>query len=247
MANPALNEKTISKLEQPHAGYGSNVDTQTMTVSGTINKAGILFVLLLAGAAVGWTLNGTGLGSLLFMGGAIASLILAFVVIFKQTLAPTLAPIYAVGEGLTLGTISAIFSASYPGIAANAASLTILVLFLMLGLYHFRILQATPRFMKIVFVSTMAIGAMYLVDLVASLMHHPLPMIHETGIAGILFSCLVVGVASANLIVDFGMIESAAARRAPKYFEWYSAFALMLTIVWLYMEILRLLSKISKR
>ena len=101
--------------------------------------------------------------------------------------------------------------------------------------------------MKIVFVSTMAIGAMYLVDLVASLMHHPLPMIHETGIVGILFSCLVVGIASANLIVDFGMIESAAARRAPKYFEWYSAFALMLTIVWLYMEILRLLSKISKR
>ncbi len=247
MANPALNEKTLSKLQQPYAGFGSSVDTQTMTVSGTINKAGILFLLLLAGASVGWTVNGSGLGSVLFIGGAISAIVLALVVIFKKTMAPTLAPAYAVCEGLTLGTISAIFSARYPGIAANAASLTILVLFIMLGLYYFRILQATPRFMKIVFVSTASIGVMYLIDVVAGLMGHPLPMIHEGGTIGILFSCVVVGIASANLIVDFAMIESAAQRRAPKYFEWYSAFALMLTIVWLYMEILRLLSKISKR
>ena len=245
MANPALNDKTISKFDRE--AYGIDSTAGAMTVSGTINKAGLLFVILLVGAFVGWGYADQPVGQLAFLGSMIAALVLSLVIIFKNTTAPTLAPFYALFEGVFLGGISAMFSRAYPGIAANAATLTILVMFLMLGLYHFKILQATPRFQKIVIMSTMAIGLLYLVDLIAGMMSHPMPMIHETGMVGIGFSVVVVGIAAMNLILDFDMVERAARARAPKYFEWYSAFALMLTLVWLYFEILRLLSKLNKR
>ena len=177
----------------------------------------------------------------------VLALILSMTIIFKKEWAPQLAPVYALSEGVVLGAISAIASASMPGVASNAIALTLGDLGLMLILYRFQILRATPAFQKAVIISTGAIALVYVLDLVMGIFGHGVPMIHESGRVGILFSLFAVGVASMNFILDFDLIEQAAARRAPKYVEWYSAFALMLTLVWLYLEILRLLGKTSRK
>jgi len=241
MANPAFNEKTLQKF-----GYQEDVN-DVMTVSGAINKVGLLFVLLVMGAAYGWTSAASGGGGLIITVSFVLALILSMTIIFKKEWAPQLAPVYALSEGVVLGAISAIASASMPGVASNAIALTLGDLGLMLILYRFQILRATPAFQKAVIISTGAIALVYVLDLVMGIFGHGVPMIHESGRVGILFSLFAVGVASMNFILDFDLIEQAAARRAPKYVEWYSAFALMLTLVWLYLEILRLLGKTSRK
>jgi len=240
--NPVFNEKSLGKILN-----SERVDTDAMTVTGAINKTGLLFLLLVAGASVSWNLAGQPMGMMLSVGGMIVGLILCLMISFNPARAPVFAPIYAMAQGLTIGWISAMYNARIPGLVFNAMILTVGCLGLMLFLYRTGILKATQRFVAVLVGATMAIFLTYLVDMVMMMFGHPIAFIHQGGPIGIGFSVIVVGVAALNLILDFDMIEKSAARRAPKFMEWYAGFAVMVTIVWVYLEILRLLSKLSKR
>lgn len=223
----------------------------TMTVQGAVNKAGILMVLLLAGAAWTWnlffsTMDGAVLAPYIY-GGAIAGFILALVTIFKPNISSYTAPLYALAEGLFLGGISALFEASVPGVALNAFLLTGGILFVMLALYKLEIIRATPGLVKGIVAATCTIALVYVVDIVMGFFGVSIPMIHESGWIGIIFSLVVIGIAAFNLIIDFNFIERGAAEGLPGHMEWYGAFGLLVTLVWLYLEILRLLMKLSRR
>jgi uncharacterized YccA/Bax inhibitor family protein len=233
--NPSVRAKTFDFVAEDFA-------TGTMTMNGAVNKTGILLTILIASAAVGWQL----MNPLFALAGAIFGLIASLVVIFRKTTAPFAAPVYAVFEGLLIGTISALMDLRYPGIAVNAMSLTFAVFAVMLASYKMGVLRATPMFQKVVVFSTLAIALVYLVDLVMMLFGTRMTMIHESSPVGIGFSVIVTGVAALNLILDFDLFERNA-ERSPKYMEWYCGFSLVLTLVWLYMEMLRLLSKLSKK
>ena len=240
--NPVFNDKSLSKILN-----AERVDTDAMTVTGAINKTGMLFLLLVLGASISWNLAGSPVGAMVAMGGMIVGLILCLLISFGPVRAPALAPLYAVAEGLAVGWISAMYDYKIPGLVFNAMVLTVGCLGLMLMLYRTGVLKATERFTSVLIGATMAIGLTYLVDLVMMMFGHPIAFIHQGGALGIGFSAVVVGVAALNLILDFDMIEKSAARRAPKFMEWYAGFAVLVTIVWVYLEILRLLSKLSKK
>lgn len=184
-------------------------------------------------------------------GSMIGGFILALVITFKKEWSPYLALGYAVLEGLFLGAISAIFNAmfaaSYPGIIMQAVLLTLGTCVAMYGLYHFRILQATQTFKKVIITATIGIGFFYLITLVLRMFGIQMPFLHDNSLLGIGISLFIVAIAALNLILDFDRIEQGAAQGAPKYFEWYGAFGLLVTIVWLYIEILRLLSRFASR
>ena len=232
--NPAFRKNTFAF---------SASDTGLMTMSGAINKAGILFVILMIGAFVGWNLE----NPIVMFGGAIGGMIAAFVTIFKQHLAPYTSPAYAFLEGCFLGSLSIIYEMKYPGLAANAMTLTFGILGLMLLCYRLGLLRATPMFTKTIVFATIGIGIVYLVDIVMSFFGASVGFIHSSGPVGIIASVIIAGIASLNLILDFDLFEKAAAGRSPKYMEWYCGFALLVTLVWIYVEMLRLLSKLSKR
>jgi uncharacterized YccA/Bax inhibitor family protein len=243
--NPTLSEKIFNKS----AGFA---DDTTMTVSGTLNKFGFLFIMLMASASFAWFqfANGKNVNTLMLVG-AIGGLIVALVLAFKPVWAPYLAPAYALLEGLFIGGISVIInfalSESYPGIIMQAVGLTFGVAIAMFLLYNFRIIKATEKFKSVIITATMGIAFFYLIAFVLSFFSIDIPFLHEGGWLGIGFSLFVVAIASLNLILDFDMIEQGADNGAPKFMEWYGAFGLMVTIVWLYIEILRLLSKLSSR
>ncbi|HND84774.1 MAG TPA: Bax inhibitor-1/YccA family protein [Pseudobdellovibrionaceae bacterium] len=236
MSNPALNENTWERIEQ------ASSDT-TMTIEGTINKTGILIALTIAGAVIGWNLQSFEL----MIGAMIANLVLALIIIFRPRTAAYLSQIYAPLEGILLGSISAVYSFKYPGIVTNALVGTVSCFVLMLVLYRLRVIQATERFRSVVIAATGAIALTYLFSFVLGFFGIQLPLIHESTPLGILFSVAVTGLAAFNLILDFDMIEQAYLRRAPKYMEWYCGFALLVTLVWLYLEMLRLMGKLKKR
>jgi uncharacterized YccA/Bax inhibitor family protein len=168
--------------------------------------------------------------------------------VFKKEWAKFLAPLYALLEGLFIGAISAMYEARFPGLVANAVGLTFGVGISMYFLYSFRIIKATERFKSVVMTATMGIAVFYLLVWILSMFGiNNMSFLHEGSTFGILFSLGVVVIAALNLILDFDMIEQGAAAGAPKYMEWYGAFGLMVTFVWLYLEMLRLLSKISSR
>jgi uncharacterized YccA/Bax inhibitor family protein len=224
---------------------------KAMTIQGTINKTGILTVLLLAGAVWTWniffsTQNNTAITPYIY-GGAIAGFILALITIFKPTASPYTAPLYAVAEGLFLGGISAMFESLVPGIAVNAFLLTCAILCIMLLLYRFNVLRATPSMVKGIIGATGAIAMIYIVTMVMGVFGVRMPMIYEYGWVGIVFSLVVVGVAAFNLIIDFNFIEQGAAEGLPVYMEWYGAFGLMVTLIWLYLEVARLLLKLNRK
>jgi uncharacterized YccA/Bax inhibitor family protein len=185
------------------------------------------------------------------MGAAIGGFVVAMVIIFKKSWAPYLALAYALLEGLFLGAISAVFEAAfaakYPGIVMQAVMLTFGVAVAMFALYYFRIVQATATFKKVVIGATIGIALFYLVAMIMNMFGAQMPYLHSNGLIGIGISVFVVAVAALNLILDFDLIEQGASQGAPKYFEWYCAFGLMVTIVWLYLEILKLLSKLASR
>lgn len=234
--NPALNEKTFSNL---------NYSEEKMTVNGVINKSFILWLILAVGAYIGWTKPSITVP--LLTPTIIVSLILSLIVIFKKTTSPFLSPFYAFGEGLVLGTLTLFFEKDYPGIAFNAIFLTIAVLFCMLAAFKAGIIKATKKFYLIVGISTLAIFLLYVFELILSLCGVTgFTFIYSSGTYGILFSVFVVIIAALNLIIDFDMIQNGVNHGAPKYMEWYGSFALMVTIVWLYLEILRLLGKMRK-
>ena len=234
--NPVLNDKTFSN---------TTFSTEVMTKSGVINRSIILWVILAIGAYIGWT-NPTTIAPLALPAILIA-FVLAIIITFKKNLAPMLSPVYAFLEGLCMGIITLVFEKDYPGIAVNAVFLTISVLFCMLAAFKAGIIKPTNKFYAIVGVSTLAICLLYIVDMVIMLFGGAgFPFISSSGPIGIIFSIFVVLIASLNLIIDFDFIQKGVAIGAPKYMEWYGAFALMVTIVWLYIEILRLLSKLRR-
>jgi uncharacterized YccA/Bax inhibitor family protein len=234
MSNPLLKDSVF------RSPISSN---EVMTVSGTINKSIILWVLLASGAFYSWTHANVIMPLMMFI--LLIGFGLAMVSIFKKTASPFLSPIYAIAEGLVLGTISLYFEKAHPGIAVNTILLTICVLFCMLAAYKTGILKATPRFQKVVIFSTLAIAFVYIIDLLLNLFGAGnFPYLHNSSGLGIIISLVIVAIASLNLILDFDLIEQGAQYGAPKYMEWYSAFSLMITLVWLYLEMLRLLSKL---
>ena len=239
--NPALNDNTFA---------GLRASGKVMTINGTITRTLILLVLLVASAIFTWNkFQGAERDAALAwaMGGGIAGFIFAIVTIFKKDWAPVTAPIYAVCEGLLLGAISAVFAARFQGIVLDAVMLTAGTLFSLLMAYRSGLIKATENFKLGVFAATAAIGLVYLVGWIMSFFGASIPYIHECGWVGIAFSGFVVVIAALNLVLDFDFIEQGEALAAPKYMEWYAAFGLMVTLVWLYLEILRLLSKLRSR
>lgn len=243
--NPAINEKVFNEV----ATYqGSDV----MTINGAMKKFGLMLLMMLGGASFTWDLFYKGANVMPWaMGAALGGFVMALIIIFKKEWAPHLALGYALLEGLFLGAISAVFNAAfaqkYPGIVMQAVLLTFGVAVAMFGLYYFRILQATQTFKKVIISATIGIGLFYLVAMIMNMFGAQMPYLHSNGPIGIGISLFVVAIAALNLIMDFDMIEQGAAQGAPKYFEWYSAFGLMVTMVWLYLEMLRLLSKFASR
>src|ERR1700723_3370064 len=218
-----------------------------MTVQGTVNKAGLLLLCVVATSAWTWCLSHSPNPEEAIpwmIGGLFGGLITAFVTIFKKTWAPFTAPLYALLEGLVLGGISAVFEKSYPGVAFQAIGLTFGVLFVMLLAYKTGVIRATQGFKLGVIAATGGIAVFYLAEMVLSAFFHiNVPAINGSGPWGIAFSLFVVIIAALNLVLDFDMIETGVRGGAPKYMEWYGAFGLMVTLIWLYLEILRLLSK----
>ena len=241
-SNPSLNSKTFERAA-PGAGV--------MTIEGTVNKVGILLLLMLVPASYMWSKVMNAWDPSAAMGtamlGAIGAFIFALITVFKKTWAPVTAPIYAVLEGLFLGAISGVMNMAYPGIAMQAIALTIGTLFTLLLAYRSGLIRATENFKLGVVAATGGIAMLYLVNIVMGFFGARIPFIHESGTVGILFSLFVVVIAALNLVLDFDFIENGAEMGAPKYMEWYAAFGLMVTLVWLYLEILRLLAKLQSR
>lgn len=219
--------------------------TSSMNLQGTVNKSGILLLLCIASGAFSWTQPQLQVPFILL--GIVGGLIACLVGTFKPSTTPITAPLYAVLEGLCLGAISRLLDASFHGIAANALVLTFGVLATMLVLYITRIVRVTERMVMGIVMATAAVALTYLVDMVMRMFGASVPFIHDSGPLGIGISLVIVGIAAFNLLVDFAVIESNIRARAPKYMEWYCGMALLVTLVWLYMELLRLLSKLQKR
>jgi uncharacterized YccA/Bax inhibitor family protein len=240
--NPVLKESAFA---------GQGITGQAMTIQGTVNKTGLLLLFVVVAAAWTWGLSHSETPQAALpwtLGGALGGFVVALITIFKKNWSPITAPIYALLEGLFLGGISAVFERSYPGIAIQAISLTFAVTFVMLLAYKFGIVRATPRFTMGVIAATGGIALVYVVNMVMGLFfHRSMSFLYSSSPLGIGISVFVVIIAALNLILDFDMIERAARMGAPKYMEWYGGFGLMVTLIWLYLEILRLLSKVRRR
>jgi uncharacterized YccA/Bax inhibitor family protein len=240
-SNPAFAGNTFT-VNGVAAGYGP-----TMTISGTVNKAGILMICVLATAFWTWNdylTNGpAAVGGYIALG-AFGGFIVALVTTFKKEWSPVTAPIYALLEGLFLGALSAMFEMRFPGIAIESVALTFGTCLCMLLAYRSGLIRPTQKFMIGIVAATGGIAIVYFASMILGLFHVQIPGIFGSGPIGILFSLAVVIIASLNLILDFSVIEEGAYRGAPKYMEWYGAFGLMVTLVWLYLEIIRLLSKL---
>ena len=224
--------------------YGTAVrQDQTMTLDGTVNKTGIMLLLVVAGAAYSWSADS---GFLMYFG-MFGGLIAALATVFRPHWSMYTAPAYALLEGLFLGTVSAFFEGMYPGIVKLAVTLTFGVAFSVLMLYRSGIIKPTENFKLIVVGATGGIAVTYMITWILGFFGITVGLIHGNGLFGIGFSLFVVAIAALNLVMDFDFIEEAAERQAPKYMEWYGAFSLMVTLIWLYIEVLRLLAKLQSR
>lgn len=232
--NPALGETTFRGLV---AASGD----QTMTLQGTVNKTGLSVLIVTAGAAVTWNMENP---ALLMLLGAIGGLVLGLVTAFKRTVAPYTTPIYAFLEGLFLGGFSRMYEVRSQGITVMAVGLTFGTMAALLAAYTSRLIRVTENFRLGVVAATGGIALFYVLSFVLGLVGIRIPYIHESGLIGIGFSLFVVTIAALNLVMDFDFIERGAAQGAPKYMEWYAAFGLLVTLIWLYIEIMRLLAKI---
>lgn len=244
-ANPALNKKTFA---QP---FDIATAEARMTISGTVNRTALLLVLLVIAAGYVWVQfigaeDFSGVSGYLLVG-VIGGLITALVTVFKKSWSPIAAPLYALFEGLMLGGISAMMESRFPGIVIQAVGLTFGTLFALLLAYRSGLIKATENFKLGVFAATGAIALVYLATWILGMFGTQIPYIHGSGTIGIIFSLVVVVIAALNLVLDFDFIEHGAANGAPKYMEWYAAFGLLVTLIWLYLEILRLLSKLRSR
>ena len=235
--NPALKESTFR-------GVSRAVGEEAMTLQGTVNKTGISLLILLAAAAFVW--NSANPQPFILLG-LVGGLVTALVTVFKNRAAPVTTPLYAAFEGLLLGGVSLMFEARHPGIVINAVALTFGTLAVLLIAYSSGLIRPSENFKLGIFAATGGVGLLYLVSMVMGFFGKSIPFIHESGPIGIAFSLFVVGLAALNLVLDFDFIERGAAMGAPKYMEWVGAFGLLVTLVWLYLEILRLLAKLQDR
>src|SRR6056297_2422566 len=235
--NPALSEEIFQKTGAVDTSQG------TMSISGTVNKIGILFLLLLIGATISWYQP---FEAFIWLG-AIGGFIVAIVTVFKKEWSPIIAPLYAALEGLFLGAISMAYANMYDGIIFNAVALTLGIFAAMLITYRSGLIEVTQKFRMGIVAATGGIALVYIASIVLGFFGINLSLVTGTGMLGIGFSLIVVVVAALNLVLDFDLIERGAEAAAPKYFEWYTAFGLIITLVWLYLELLRLLSKLQRR
>ena len=220
-----------------------------MTLQGTVNKTGILLFLTFATALYTWNMAMSQPGTAMtwMIGGAIAGFVFAIITSFKPAWSPITGSLYALAEGLFLGGISAMYEKQFHGIALQAILLTGGTCLALLAAYSMRLIRATENFKLGIFAATGGIALVYLVSMVLGFFGIQIPYIHESGLIGIGFSAVVVIIAALNLVLDFDFIENGCTHGAPKYMEWYAAFGLLVTLVWLYVEILRLLSKLARR
>jgi uncharacterized YccA/Bax inhibitor family protein len=242
-ANPALNDKIFQGMP---GALG-----ETMTLEGTVNKTGILLLCAVATAAWTWHLamspqTAAEVMPLLWLG-LIGGLVFALVTVFKKEWSPVTSPIYALLEGLVLGSISAELEMRFPGIAMEAVCLTFGTMFVLLLAYRSGMIKVTAKFRLGVLAATGAIMLFYVAEMVLGLFGIHFGAVNGSGALGIGISLVIVGVAALNLVLDFDFIESGVRAGAPKYMEWYGAFGLMVTLVWLYLEMLRLLAKLQSR
>jgi uncharacterized YccA/Bax inhibitor family protein len=220
-----------------------------MTLAGVINRS-VVLLLLVAGTATGvWAYSNTHPSVIypMVMIGALGGFVLAMVTSLKREWSPVTSPVYAVLEGLFIGGISLVMEQRFPGLVLQAVLLTFGVMFALLAAYQTRIIRPSETFKSVIVGATFGIVIVYLVSMVMQLFFHTeIPLINGSGPVGIVFSLVVVGIAALNLVLDFDFIENGVASGAPKWMEWYAAFALTVTLVWLYIEILRLLSKMRR-
>lgn len=242
-SNPVMTGKIYEKA-------GSALSENSMTISGTLNKIGIMLLLVVVSAAYTWKMvlgdNPNQVGTLAIVGG-IGGFIMAMVTVFSPKSSPYTAPVYAILEGMFLGAISAVINARYPGVAFQAVLLTIGTLFTMLFLYRSGTIRATPKFRRGVMMATGAVFFAYMISWIMSLFGMSMGFMHSSGPIGILVSLAIIVIAALNLIMDFDFIEKGSQMGAPKYMEWYGAFGLIVTLIWLYIEFLRLLSRFAGR
>ena len=243
-ANPALNTNTFSDVR-------SFTRTEAMTIQGTVNKTGFLLLLLILSAGYVWHLftkaPDPAMITPYLLVGTLGGLVAALITVFKKTWSPVTAPIYAVLEGLALGGISAIFEAQFQGIVIQAVGLTFGTLFALLLAYKSGLIKATENFKLGVFAATGGIALLYFVTFILGLFKVNVSFMHDSSLLSIGISVFVVIIAALNLVLDFDFIEKGAESGAPKFMEWYAGFGLLVTLVWLYLEILRLLAKMQKR
>jgi len=272
MANPVLNDKAFTQVVADDARPGWAAPTPTgptvwnppvtdgpitpyrrgvMTIGGTVSATAVLFALLIVTSVWGWTLTKSTDGVVNIPGWILlpvfAGLGLAILTVMKPTRARITAPLYALVQGFFVGAISKAYNGVWNGIVMQAAAATVAVFGVMLVLYALRVFRVTERFRRIVIGATLGVAVLYLVSLVFSLFGHTPSFINQPSGFGIIFSIAVCAIAACNLALDFDIIERGAAAGAPKYMEWYGAFGLMVTLIWLYLEMLRLLSKLRSR
>ena len=274
MSNPLLNESTFDKMRQRHAGEAgwaaasspstgtwappindgpiSEYRSGTMTVSGAASASLLLFSLLLISAAFGWmAVAEPEPGVLSFppmaFVGAIVGFIAVIIAMFKPMLSHVLGPVYAIGQGIFVGAISKMFDAAYSGIVLQAVGTTLAVFGVMLFLYRTRVLRVTDKFRRIVIGATLGVAVLYLVSFVVRLFGAEVSFLTSSSGVGILFSVFVAGLAAFNLALDFDFIENGERMGLPRRMEWFAAIGLLVTLVWLYLEVLRLLAKLRER
>jgi uncharacterized YccA/Bax inhibitor family protein len=239
--NPALTADTFAK-------YQAVPGTEQMTLGGTVNKTALSLAILLVAASYVWNrgADNPSLGAWIMIS-VVAGFLVALVTVFKQTWAPYTTPVYAALEGAALGGISVVFETRYPGIVSQAVFLTFGTLGALLVAYRSGVIRATENFKLGVVAATGGIALLYFLSFILGFFGVNVPLIHSSGTFGILFSVFVVVVAALNLVLDFDFIEQGVERGAPKHMEWYGAFGLLVTLVWLYLEILHLLAKLQSR
>jgi uncharacterized YccA/Bax inhibitor family protein len=243
-SNPVMTGRIFEKVVTGASG------SSVMTINGTINRIGLMLLLVLGSAAYTWKMvlaADPGKAGTMAMLGAIGGFIMAMVTVFRPQSSAFTAPVYAILEGLFLGAISAIINTAYPGVAFQAVLLTIGTLFTMLFLYRSGRIRATPRFRRGVMMATGAVFFAYLISWILGLLGMPVGFIHSAGPVGIVINLVIIVIAALNLIMDFDFIEKGASMAAPKYMEWYGAFGIMVTLIWLYIEFLRLLTRFAGR
>jgi uncharacterized YccA/Bax inhibitor family protein len=248
-SNPAMKESIFEKVAVVSSSSG------TMTVKGSIIKTFLLIAMTIFAASYTWYIvfnaNNPSAVTPWLWGGLISGFILALIICFAPKTAPYLAPLYAAAEGFALGAISAFFeqmlAETYPGIVYTAVAITLLTALVMLFCYQTRLIKVTNRLRSVIVIATISVVVFYFVVIILNLFHVATDFYHGTSLLSIGISAVIVVIAALNLLLDFDFIEKGSQMGAPKYMEWYGAFGLLLTLVWLYLEILRLLSKIVSR